>query len=136
MANDSQYVVLDTNIFVYLITGNARGQAFEPYLVGKIGLVSFQTVGELRYIARRRGWGDKKIEELNERLRQLVVVGATDEITDRWAELMYDQMVVGSEIQSSDGWIAATAFVFGCPVLTNDRKDFERIKGLRLLPPP
>ncbi len=135
MVTASQYVVVDTNIIVYLITGSPAAATFGPYLIGKIGLVSFQTVGELRLIGRRRGWGAKKMHELDERLQQMVVIDATDQITDRWAQLMHDQTTAGSEIQPSDAWIAATAFVYRCPVLTNDRKDFERIANLPLLPP-
>jgi predicted nucleic acid-binding protein len=135
MTTESQYVVVDTNVIVYLITGSTRAAEFEPFLVGKIGLVSFQTVGELRLIARRRGWGERKLADLNDRLKQMVVVGATDQITDKWAELMHAQTVAGSEVLPSDAWVAATALVYRCPVVTNDRKDFERIRNLPLLPP-
>jgi tRNA(fMet)-specific endonuclease VapC len=131
----ARFVVVDTNVFVYLIVSAPQAAIFEPYLVNKVGLVSFQTVGELRHIALRRNWGDKKKQELEDRLRRMVVIGATNEITSRWAQLMFDQMRVGSEIQTADAWIAATALVYECPVLTNDRKDFERIAGLDLLPP-
>ena len=130
-----EYVVVDANVIVYLITRSPVSAAFEPYLIGKIGLISFQTVAELRLIGRRRRWGLRKSEELEQRLRQLVVVPATDEITRTWAQLMYEQMVDGSRIEPPDAWVAATDIVYRCPVLTNDRKDFERIRGLTLLPP-
>ena len=79
--------------------------------------------------------GLRKSDELEQRLRQLVVVPATDEITRTWAQLMYEQVVDGSRIEPPDAWVAATDIVYRCPVLTNDRKDFERIRGLTLLPP-
>lgn len=135
MTADAAYVVIDTNVVIYFITRSPLAERFEPYLIGKTGVVSFQTVGELRLIAKRRGWGERKVAELEERLRRLVVVPSTDQITERWAELMYKQTVAGSRILPADAWIAATALVYGCPLLTNDRKDFERITGLELLPP-
>lgn len=135
MPADSPYVVVDTNVFVYIIVGSPIATQLEKYLVGKVGLVSFQTVASLRWIALRRKWGLKKITDLESRLKSMAVVPSTDEITSAWAQLMNDQMLSGSRIEIEDAWIAATALVFGCPVLTNDRKDFERIVGLTLLPP-
>ena len=111
MITSSEYVVVDANVIVYLITRSPVAATFEPYLIGKIGLISFQTVAELRLIARRRRWGERKSEELEQRLRQLVVVPATDEVTRTWAELMYAQMVDGSRIEPPDAWVAATAIV-------------------------
>lgn len=131
----SPYVVIDTNFFVYAIVGAPIAATFEPYFTGKIGLISFQTVASLRFMALRRKWGSAKVADLESRLRAVVVVPPTDAITARWAQLMYDQVQAGSRLELEDAWIAATAFVYDCPVVTNDRKDFERIAGLNLLPP-
>ena len=134
MVTATRYVVIDTNVIIYLITESPEASTFAPYLVNSVGLVSFQTVGELRHIALRRNWGAARHKDLNDRLKICVVVSATDQITEEWAQLMTAQMKKGSSILPADAWIAATALVYKCPVLTNDRKDFERIEGLELLP--
>ena len=129
------FVVIDANVLLYSLTGNARRHIFEPYLVGATVLISFQTVGEIKFIALRRKWGAQKMSDLDQHLRATVVVPATEAITNECAQLMYRQQAARSEIAWTDAWIAATALVYGCPVVTNDRGDFERIAGLPLLPP-
>jgi len=135
IAPTHSYVVVDTNVIIYLITGSAQADRFAPYLTGQTVLVSFQTVAELKLIALRRGWGQQKLDQLDQVLRAMVVVPATEQITDRWARLMASQTTAGSRVDIADAWIAATALTFDCPVVTNDRGDFERISGLVLLPP-
>ncbi|HEY7270013.1 MAG TPA: PIN domain-containing protein [Dehalococcoidia bacterium] len=121
-------------VILYAILELPIAARFEPFLLGKLAVVSFQTVAELRLLALRRGWGDRRTTEIDLRLERATVAPATDQIVRRWAALMYEQMRVGSRVEVGDAWVAATALVYGCPVLTNDRKDFERIAGLRLLP--
>jgi predicted nucleic acid-binding protein len=113
MTREHTYVVVDTNIVVYMLTGHHVATSFEPYLLGKIGLVLFQTVGQLRFIGLRRKWGASKMRELDVRLRTMVVVPATEQITERWARLMFDQVSAGSRVEIEDAWIAATALVYG-----------------------
>jgi len=127
-------VVVDTNVVIYEVIEHPLTVEFEPFLASHVGLVSFQTVAELRLIALRRSWGPRLRQRLEDRLGLLARAGASEEITERWAALMFEQMRVGSRIETADAWIAATALVYGCPILTNDRKDFERVAGLRLLP--
>jgi len=98
-------------------------------------MVSFQTVAELKFIALRRGWGAQKLDQLKQILRAMVAVPATEQITDQWAAVMASQAGAGSRIDIADAWIAATALTYACPLVTNDRGDFERISGLTLLPP-
>ena len=72
---------------------------------------------------------------MDEVVDQAGIIQPTLELVEEWAQLMYRQMQRGSRIESADAWVAASALLHGCPVLTNDRKDFERIEGLQLLPP-
>jgi tRNA(fMet)-specific endonuclease VapC len=48
-----------------------------------------------------------------------------------WAELEQD----GESVGAHDLWIAATALAHGFGVATRNRRDFERIAGLRVLAP-
>ncbi|HEX5940051.1 MAG TPA: PIN domain-containing protein [Dehalococcoidia bacterium] len=128
-------VVVDTNVVVYLILGRGLAQEYSRILRDRDVLVSFQTLAELRLIALRRTWGPRLLATMDEVVGQAGIIQPTLELVEEWAQLMYRQMQRGSRIESADAWVAASALLHGCPVLTNDRKDFERIQGLRLLPP-
>lgn len=134
MTAESSYVVIDTNVVIYLLIGSPLSKRFEPYLLRKTPVLSFQSVRELRLIAHRRGWGERRLQDLEGFFLRAVIANANDLITRRWARLMYDQTIAGSRIEPSDAWIAATALVYDCPLLTNDRKDFDRIAGLTVQP--
>ena len=128
-------MVVDTNVVVYLILGRGRAQEYSRILRDRDVLVSFQTLAELRLIALRRTWGPRLLTTMDEVVGQAGIIQPTLELVEEWAQLMYRQIQRGSRIESADAWVAASAMLHGCPVLTNDKKDFERIEGLRLLPP-
>ena len=77
MATPPVYL-LDTNILVHLIRGNATGAA----ILSNFGLlhgmnrciVSVVTVGEMYALVRKWGWGSKKITDLEKLLGQVVWV--------------------------------------------------------------
>jgi hypothetical protein len=53
-----------------------------------------------------------------------------------WGRLVADREAVGSPVAANDAWIpAACCIVAGVPLMTLNRKHFEAIRGLTLLPP-
>ena len=60
MTTEANAVLVDTNVLVYAIQGHTLIGRFRPYLEGRLLLVSFQTVGELRLMAFRNDWGWEK----------------------------------------------------------------------------
>jgi predicted nucleic acid-binding protein len=126
---------VDANPVLYQLSGHRFAAMFEEYWEGSLLFISFQTVAELRLIARRRNWGTARIGQLSERLSRMVIVPANDAVTGQWVDVMLRQERAGSRVEVADAWVAATAFAYDCPVLTNDRHDFGRMIGLQLLPP-
>src|SRR4030095_7464145 len=55
-------VVVDTGVFAadLLPTKRALASSYQPFLAGRRVFISFITVAELRYGARRAGWGDSR----------------------------------------------------------------------------
>ena len=88
MTSDSEHVVVDTNVIVYMIADAPLAGQFESHLIGRLGIVSFQSVAELLLIARRRDWGARRRQNLDDQLRRMVIVTATNQIIERWADLM------------------------------------------------
>lgn len=69
-------IVIDTNVFgAELLPRTADlARAYEPLLAGRAAFVSFVTVAELRYGARRAGWGAGRLRRLDARIAQAEVV--------------------------------------------------------------
>src|SRR5260370_1198557 len=51
-----------------------------------------------------------------------------------WGRLTADCEAVGSPVAANDAWIAACCIAAGVPLMTLNRKHFEVIPGLKLLP--
>jgi predicted nucleic acid-binding protein len=132
--NETPDIIIDTNVLIYYITAIPSAEPLRTYVEGHGGGVSFQTLGELRFVSKRRNWGPRLLGAMDTALARMIVVPPIDEIIDRWAQLMHDQMQIGSRLEVGDAWIAATALHLECPLLTSDRKDFARVEGLALLP--
>ena len=70
----SQFVLLDTDVFSYLLRGDERGKPFRRYIEGKTVAISFITVGELYFGASNQGWGQKKLSDLERAIKAAVIV--------------------------------------------------------------
>ena len=67
--NESDYVLVDTDVYSYLMRpGDPRAQVYRPHVQGKIVAVSFITVGELLFGAKKKKWGTTKVDDLKQRL--------------------------------------------------------------------
>ncbi|MPZ98767.1 MAG: PIN domain-containing protein [Dehalococcoidia bacterium] len=135
IAPDPRLLVVDANPIIYQLNQHTLASRFTPFLLDATLLISFQTVAELRLMALRRNWGNQRRREMEGMLERMYVVSPTEEVLNAWVDLCHRQERAGSRIGVADAWVAATALVYGCPVLTNDRGDFARIEGLEVLPP-
>ncbi|WP_278286925.1 PIN domain-containing protein [Tepidiforma thermophila] len=115
---------------------DSRAAQFAPLLEGRVIVVSFQTVAELYRWAKERGFGKRRVRELEELLRRLVVVPSSNALCAEWAAIHAEARQRGLGISPQDAWIAATARLYDLPLLTNNRRDFEQVEGLTLLEPP
>ena len=124
-------VVVDTNVVSYLMKGDTRGEPYRKHAEGKTLAVSFMTVAELYEWSFRRNWGERKLRELEERLRNYIVIPHSAEMCRCWGRIRTARKQ--RPISVGDAWIAATAVTYGCPLVTHNPKDFEDIPGLSVI---
>lgn len=126
-------VLLDTDVFSYLMRPrDIRGDAYRPHVRGKTVSVSFVTVGELFYGAEKRKWSAKTLSHLQEKLKAVVVVPYDEDLCRAYARIRAS-LPAGVVVAANDLWIAASAIRHSIPLITNNRKHFERIPGLTLI---
>jgi tRNA(fMet)-specific endonuclease VapC len=119
-------ISLDTNVLVHWIRQNATGtQLRETYrLHERTDRPMYSTIveGELRALARVWGWGDKKLELLDEILAELVRVDAgLPDVVKAYAEVYAADHAGGHNTGQNDMWIAATTKAAGAVLLTCDQ---------------
>ncbi|MBW3538895.1 MAG: type II toxin-antitoxin system VapC family toxin [Planctomycetes bacterium] len=123
--------VLDTNIVSYLMKSHSLADAYSPHLEGHTLAISFMTVGELYEGAYRAQWGRRKLARLASSLRGYVVIPSSPEICRCWGRVRADRAM--QPISIDDAWIAATAIVHSCSLVTHNPHDFHGIDGLDII---
>ena len=127
-------VLLDTDVFSYLTKSNdSRGVAYRPHVEGKTVAISFVTVGELYFGVENKKWGERTVRELLERLKAVVIVPYDTEICKTYGNLKAPLRKAGVVVSDNDLWIAACAVRHSIPLISNNRKHFEKIPRLRLI---
>ncbi len=121
--------VLDTSVARLLYAASPLLPAYSVHLQNTKPVISFQTVAEMRYGALKSNWGAERRRKLEAFLASLQVIEYTDELANRWAEVMLQARTAGRRMEAGDAWIAATAALLNAPLLTHD-KDF----GIEALP--
>lgn len=126
--------LLDTNIVLTLV----RGNALATFVDGKFGLraskvrpmISVVTHGEVRVLAARNGWGDRKLSALQNALDNLVTVDINhSDVLDAYVEIdLFSQSHPDGarNMGKNDLWIAACTKASGATLLTTD-KDFDHL---------
>lgn len=113
-----------------------RGQLPDEFLIYTVahGLyLSFATIGELWQGIHKAQWGGRRTTDLMRFVEARFTILPGDAIVARtWGELSGTAQRTGQTIAVNDCWIAATGLVWQLPLLTRNRKHFERVPGLRL----
>ena len=128
-------VLLDTDGFSYLMKKDTRGDAYRHHVKGKTIAITFITVGELYHWAEKRKWSAKNRQNLEERLKAVVIVPYDAELCRTYGRLRAS-LPQGVVVAGNDLWIAACALRHGIPLITNNRKHFEKIPTLKLISEP
>lgn len=134
MIGGGDFVVLDTNVLVYLARGTRAGSRIESdYRLtdrAERPCISVVTVGEARSLALQWDWGAAKVQVLEELLRELVIVPISRQpIIQRYAEIDFHNRKVmkpARPVGKNDTWIAATASSLGGLLITSDT-DFDHL---------
>lgn len=126
-------ILVDTDVFSFIIKQDSRAALYRPHLLGRPKLISFMTLAELRRWALTRNWGTARRRELEMMLEDFGIIYADDELCTVWAQVMSDAHHTGRPIATADAWIAATALLFGIPLATHNRSHFTVVKGLEVV---
>lgn len=127
-------VLLDTNIVSFILKGDSRAEAYNPYLQGQRLAISFMSVAELYQWAGIRRWGDRRKQQLEETLMANYMVLSFDIALCRlWGEVRAKRRAIGKAISPEDAWIAATALHYKLPLITHNPSDFEDIEDLEII---
>lgn len=125
-------ILLDTNICIYII--NAKPPAvlarFHQYRLGDIGLSSVVAT-ELAYGVAKSGSARNR-QALEMFLAPLEVVPFDEAAVWAYGELRADLERRGQPIGSLDTMIAAHALSLGATLVTNNTREFAKVKGLSL----
>jgi tRNA(fMet)-specific endonuclease VapC len=58
---------------------------------------------------------------------------ADNDLCTFWARIRADARAAGRPMSPQDAWIAATALAVHAPLATNNRRDYEHVRNLRLV---
>lgn len=131
-------VVVDTNVFGADLrpAGWPLAEAYAELIGGRSILLSFVTVAELDYGARRAGWGDKRRKALDHLVNAATIVWPGPGLLQSYAKLRAVCAEHGHGLadprHEADRWIAATAHFLRVPLVTNDGV-FRDAPGLEVL---
>ena len=119
-------VVVDTNVFSADLVRSGRWlvELYRPILVGRRYLISFQTLAEIRFGARRSNWGPQRLSRLEEHVGRAEVVWPGPALLLAYVELRVASEEVGHALagreHDADRWIAATAVHLGVALVSHD----------------
>jgi toxin FitB len=118
------FVVLDTDVASVSLRGRLPDQ-LRARLTGQTWCISFVTVGELTKWTVLRSWGPRKLAELADWRRDVVLLPYSELVAVRWGELQARAERRGRPRPVNDTWIAACCLVRNLPLATLNLKDFR-----------
>ncbi len=125
--------MLDTDTCIFLMRGES------PVLATRVQAVPLQqqfmsavTFAELRYGVQASASAKRKQNQavLDALALHLAVLDWPQEAADHYAEIRWDLKKRGAQPGAADLMIAAHARTMGATIVTNNVKDFGRVKGL------
>lgn len=126
--------LLDTNIVLTLVRGNALATHIDAKFALRASkirpMIAVVTRGEVRVLAARNAWGEKKLAALENALDNLVTVDINhSDVLDAYVEIdLFSQNYADGarNMGKNDLWIAACGKAAGATLVTTD-KDFEHL---------
>jgi predicted nucleic acid-binding protein len=126
-------VVVDTDVVSLIFKGDSRAEKYLSVLSGPDLLVSFMTEAEMERWILQAEWGPERIIRFRSYMRRFVSVPSSRDLIVKWAEAMVEARSQGRRIEVADAWIAATALLYGVPLVTNNPGDYVGVAGIKLL---
>jgi len=86
--------------------------------------ITFVTLGELTKWTVLRSWGPRKLADLAEWRRDVVLLPTDEAVATTWGQLQARGQLRGRPRPVNDTWIAACCLVHRLPLATFNTKDF------------
>lgn len=126
-------IVVDTDVASFIFKRDTRAELYRNHLNRFPYFISFMTLAEMRRWALEQNWSATKREELEEYLSTYLIIFADDDLCSVWAEVISGAKRNGKPIETADAWIAATALLLNCPLVTHNHTHFEGVDGLTII---
>jgi tRNA(fMet)-specific endonuclease VapC len=125
--------LLDTNICIYIRRKKPQEvlQRFRGLKQGE-AVLSVITFGELVYGAEKSAQQAAALELLRELAQVLPVMGLPETVADAYGTMRAELERKGQMIGNNDLWIAAHAKAAGLTLVTNNEREFRRVRGLKV----
>ena len=125
--------LLDTNICIYIRRKKPEVvlRRFRTLKAGEAAL-SVITFGELVYGAEKSAQRAAALELLRELARVLPVLGLPETAAEAYGTIRTELERKGQMIGNNDLWIAAHARAAGLTLVTNNEREFRRVRGLKV----
>jgi len=122
--------LLDTNICIYIINNKPTHvfDKFKEFQLGQLGISSI-TASELAFGVEKSG-SERNKQALNKFLAPLEILPYDEQAIWHYAQLRHQLQSKGKVIGSLDMLIAAHALALKAILVTNNVKEFKRVKGL------
>ena len=125
--------LLDTNICIYIRRKKPEGvlRRFRTLKQGEAAL-SVITFGELMYGAENSAQRAAALELLRGLAQVLPVLDLPDTAAEAYGRIRAEMERAGQMIGNNDLWIAAHARAAGLTLVTNNEREFRRVRGLKV----
>ena len=126
--------MLDTNTCIALIKQKSEKtlKHFRSQTVGDIG-ISTITLAELRYGVEKSRFVETNQQALDEFLLPLEIAAFDEEAASAYGPVRTGLESAGTPIGPLDTQIGAHALSLGAVLVTNNVREFKRIKGLKVI---
>jgi len=125
--------LLDTNICIYIRQKRPEEvlRRFRKLRPGEAGL-SVITYGELLYGAAKSEQRVAALERLRELVLLLPALALPESAAETYGTIRAELESKGEMIGNNDLWIAAHAVAAGLTLVTNNEREFRRVRGLKI----
>jgi tRNA(fMet)-specific endonuclease VapC len=127
------HYLLDTNICIYIRQRRPEEllRRFSKLRPGEAAL-SVITYGELLYGAAKSSQPSTALERLRDLMHLLPALALPESAAETYGTIRAELEAKGEMIGNNDLWIAAHALAAGLILVTNNQKEFRRVRGLKV----
>lgn len=125
--------LLDANIVIYIRQQRPEGvlRRFARLRPGEAA-ISVIAYGELLYGAMKSAQRDAALERLHQLREAIPALPLPENAAEAYGTIRADLAAQGEMIGNNDLWIAAHALAAELTLVTNNEKEFRRVRGLKI----